>query len=109
MFLRRVFAVLSIAVFASGCFGTSIRSGAARSNVTEEELGFSLFWGLTTSSTAAVECRFGLAETESWLPWYWWLLSSITAGIVTPVKKRYTCAMGPTPPPVAAPPAPYAP
>lgn len=103
MYLRRVFAVLLIAVFASGCFGTRIRSGAARSNVTEEELGFSLFWGLTQSDTTAPECQFGMAETESWLPWYWGFLYTITIGIVTPVKKKYTCAMGPTPPPVSAP------
>ncbi|MEW6435175.1 MAG: hypothetical protein AB1730_27050 [Myxococcota bacterium] len=103
MYPRRVFTVLLVAVFASGCFGTRIRSGAARSTVTQEELGFSLFWGLTQSDTVAPECQFGMAETESWLPWYASLLYTITLGIVTPVKKKYTCAMGPTPPPVSAP------
>lgn len=103
MFFRRFVAVLLLAVFASGCFGTRISSAAPRSNITQEEVGFSLFWGLTQSNTGAVECTHGIAETESWLPWYSGFLYTLTLGIVTPVKKKYTCAMGATPPPVGYP------
>ncbi len=95
-----LFVVLGLAF--QGCFTARVASGA-QPGQTERETGFSLLWGITSTKTAAVECPHGLQAVETYFPWYWWLLSGVTAGIVTPIVKEYTCAAAPAGAPPAAP------
>jgi hypothetical protein len=97
--------VLSLSVVLSGCFHGRVVSGA-RGGPVESELGFSLLWGLTSTKTSAIECRNGLASAGSYLPWWAFLLSGITAGIVTPVMKEYSCNVDAPAPHAAVPVAP---
>jgi hypothetical protein len=82
--------LLGLSIALSGCFHGRVVSGA-RAGPMQSELGLSLFWGLTESKTTPVECKNGLAVAGSYLPWWWWLLSGITVGILTPVTKEYAC------------------
>ncbi len=88
----------------SGCYHgyvvAPVRAGPERT-----ELGISWLWGLTSTRTNAVECKYGLAMAGSYYPWWGFLLSGITAGIVNPVEKSYACAE--EPPPTPYPPYPY--
>ncbi|MDX2014210.1 MAG: hypothetical protein SFW67_28685 [Myxococcaceae bacterium] len=91
----------------TGCFHGRVVSGA-RGGPVESELGFSLLWGLTSTKTTAVECRNGLSSAGSYLPWWAFLLSGITVGIVTPVMKEYSCNIDAPAPQAAMPMAPPA-
>jgi len=88
--MKRMALVVAVALSASGCFHGHVVS-SARGGPTERDLGFSLLWGLTETRTVAVECKNGLASAGSYLPWWAFLLSGLTAGIVTPVVKEYSC------------------
>lgn len=84
-------ALALVIVLLAGCFGGAVSSAAGK-GTTESRIGVSLFWGLTTTRTQAVECQNGLAEVEVY--WPWWsamFISPLTAGIITPIKKVYTC------------------
>ncbi|MBL9037304.1 MAG: hypothetical protein JNG84_02205 [Archangium sp.] len=102
--LRTVAAVISIALTTSGCFTARV-SARGVPGIQQRETGVSLLWGLTGTHTRAMECEYGLNSVETFFPWYWWLLSGLTVGIVTPIVKEYTCnaspvhAAQPPPPP----------
>lgn len=83
-----VLAVLSTML--SGCFMSRVTSRGTP-GIHESETGFSLLWGITSTKTGATECEYGLQEVATYFPWYWWALYGITAGIVMPIVKDYTC------------------
>ena len=40
----------------------------------------------------AEECERGLAEVRTQIPWYGYLVSALTLGIVNPIDRQYFCA-----------------
>ena len=82
-------ALLSLGV--SGCYGAKVVSGARGNGTTIHDNGFSLFWGLTTTTTAA-PCKNGLSFVKTYHPWWGFFISGLTLGIITPITKVYMCA-----------------
>lgn len=89
---RRAAAPLLAALLAGGCLSTGVQSPTARQGPRGSEVGVSWFWGLTSTVHYAQECHAGLAEVETHVPWYTYVVSPLTAGIVTPMMVQYTCA-----------------
>jgi hypothetical protein len=90
--LLSVLVILAVTLSLTGCFGAAVTSPAARQGAQAKDLGASWFWGLRTTTSRASECVHGLAEVETFIPFYSWFVGAITAGIVFPIKKEYVCA-----------------
>jgi hypothetical protein len=91
--MRRTLAALVIAslVPLSACYTAGVESPIARAS-RYDDVGVSWFWGISNSVSDAQQCRKGLAEVETWFPWYTYIVAPLTIGIVTPIKKAWTCA-----------------
>lgn len=85
-------ALLVAGLLMAGCLSTGVQSPTARQGPRGSEVGVTWFWGLTSTVHYAQECHAGLAEVETHVPWYSYFVSPLTAGIVTPMMVRYTCA-----------------
>jgi hypothetical protein len=94
---QRIVALALTASMFSGCFSARV-TARGTPEFTESQTGFSLLWGITETKTQAVECEHGMQSVNTYFPWYWWLLTGVTVGIVTPIVKEYTCR-APTPAP----------
>ncbi|MGV3625926.1 MAG: hypothetical protein ACO1OB_34270 [Archangium sp.] len=106
---KNVFIVACAAFLLQGCFSSVVRANGPRGE-RYSSAGASLFWGITTPTHGAKQCPNGLREVEMWRPWYSYLVSLVTIGIVTPITSEWEC-MGSPPPivvpaPAAAPPPP---
>lgn len=75
-----------------GCFTAGVSSPVARLGDERGASGVTWFWGLTSTVKYAEECRTGLAEVKTWVPWYAYIVSPLTLGIVTPMRQEYICA-----------------
>lgn len=80
----------------SGCFRVVVDSPAARTGQHGDGSGVS-FLGLTTVTTDARECTYGIAKVETYMPFWGWLLALVTAGIVPGMTAQYHCAAPPSP------------
>jgi len=90
--MRRMLALLIACTAAlPGCFTAGVEATVARGS-RHSDVGWTWFWGVSNTITDAQQCRKGLAEVETWLPWYAYLIAPLTFGIVTPIKKQYVCA-----------------
>jgi hypothetical protein len=92
--MRRNLAALLLVSFTAslpGCYTAGVESPVQR-GARHHDVGVSWFWGLTPTVADAQECRRGLAEVRTWLPWYAYIVAPLTLGIVTPMKKKWTCA-----------------
>jgi hypothetical protein len=78
---------------ATACYTAGVVSPAARGVKRQTDHGVILLWGMWQSKTHADECREGLAEAATWTPWYGYIVGPITAGLLHPVVKGYTCAI----------------
>jgi hypothetical protein len=85
--------VLLALATSTACYTAGVVSPARRGVERQTDHGAVLFWGMWQSKTDASECREGLAEAASWTPWYGYIVSPLTLGIVHPVVKGYTCAI----------------
>jgi hypothetical protein len=92
--MRRSLAALVLVAFTAslpGCYTARVESPVQRGS-RNDDVGITWFWGLTTTTADAQECRKGLAEVTTWLPWYAYIVAPLTFGIVTPMKKKWSCA-----------------
>ncbi len=88
--------LVAVVMLNSSCFmARVVAKGPAGEH--HSNTGVSLFWGLTSTESDADECPNGLQRVATYHPWYTWLLSTITIGIVTPIVKDYTCMAGVAP------------
>lgn len=77
-----------------GCFRTVVETPAARSGAHDD--GTSVSWlALTSATTDARECTYGVAKAETYLPFWGTMVYVLTAGIVAPMTAEYHCAAGP--------------
>jgi hypothetical protein len=89
-----VSAVLALCLF-SGCYTARVVARGSAGE-THSETGFSLLWGITETKSSAIECEYGVQSVTTYFPWYHGILYGITAGIVMPVVKEYTCLATPS-------------
>lgn len=96
---RRSFAaaaVLLVALLGSSCFHTLVRSGMPGMAMQEtSRVGWNVAWGIVRADIDAPECHHGLAQVETWTPWWGFLIEAITIGILTPEEAEYSCAAPP--------------
>lgn len=86
----------------SGCYMSRV-TASGNAGTAYSDTGFSLFWGMTRTDHGATECQYGLKEVTHYWPWYTYFLQVITVGIVSPVKREYTCIASPPAATVGAP------
>jgi len=82
--------LIAVLLTSSGCFMSRV-TAPGLIGTRHEDTGFSLFWGITRTDHGAVECVAGLQEVTTYWPWYSYLLQAVTLGIVSPIKREYTC------------------
>lgn len=100
--LRIVAAVSSALVF-SGCYHTMVRSGVMGVNMRESSrTGWNIAWGIVRADIDAPECSAGLAQVETWTPWWGYFIEVLTVGILTPERADYVCALPPQMQPMPA-------
>jgi len=93
--MRRAVALVLVSallVSSLGCFTAGVSSPAARLGDERRSGGVTWFWGLTSTVKYAEECRTGLAEVQTWVPWYAYIVSPLTLGILPPMRQEYICA-----------------
>ena len=106
--VRRVVGALCLAALmlgTTGCFNAKIRTAAAPLPGGEKhsDTGVSLFWGMSNTTSDAIECPNGLSYAEAYWPWWgYFLVSPLTLGIVVPIRKVYICAAQPAAPAASA-------
>jgi hypothetical protein len=98
--MKRFSAVALICLLSSACYTARVATRGTPGQ-TFDHAGATLLWGLTTTETEALECERGLQSVETYFPWWGYLVSSITAGIVVPIRKQYTC-LAPAPAPAVS-------
>ncbi len=83
--------IISSSLLSTSCYTAGVVSPASRGGRQHQDLGASWFWGLGHAVTDADECPQGLAEVRTHFPWYGLIVSGITLGIFTPIKRHYYC------------------
>jgi hypothetical protein len=92
---RAVFPLLLLALLApTGCFTAGVSSPAARDGNHKSDTGVVWFWGISDAVKNAEECTGGLAEVKTQFPWYTYIVTPLTLGIIHPVNRQYYCAAG---------------
>jgi hypothetical protein len=90
-------------LLSSGCYSVSVRAGTLPDGRRpESRLNWHFVYGLTGSDVSAPECRYGIAKTNTHLPW--WsvaLLSPLTLGLVATSATEYECSERPDQQPAA--------
>jgi hypothetical protein len=76
----------------TGCMTAGVNSPAERAGPLRSDEGAIWFWGITDAVKYAEECKGGLAEVRTQIPWYGYFVSLITLGIVNPIARQYYCA-----------------
>lgn len=87
-----VAAVLALTM--TGCFRTVIDTPAASSGIEKTDVGVT-WLALTSTTTHASECTYGIAKAEAYMPVWGVLAYWFTAGIAAPMRTLYTCAVPP--------------
>lgn len=90
--MLRVMACGMLVVGLSGCFRTSVRTGAPRDGSPVTRTGASLFFGLTMPPVTASECHHGVSRVDVFSPWWGALVTVATVGLVMPLRTEYVCA-----------------
>jgi hypothetical protein len=91
-----VLSIVVLPLLASGCYNARVVApvqGQVGEGSRHAETGVSWLWGMTATKSEAVECPAGLASTETYQPWWGaFFVAPVTAWIVTPIRKEWTCA-----------------
>jgi hypothetical protein len=74
------------------CMTAGVNSPAERVGPVRSDDGAIWFWGITDAVKYAEECKGGLAEVRTQVPWYGYFVSLLTLGIVNPIDRQYYCA-----------------
>ncbi len=93
--MKRIIASAVLLCSLTGCFRMSVRSAATPEGAQNEDTSVSFVYGLTTASSAAVECTNGFSRVDVYWPWWGPFVYGLTAGIVAPLKTEYVCAEAP--------------
>ncbi|MDR9415123.1 MAG: hypothetical protein RI564_02480 [Gracilimonas sp.] len=87
--------VLFMGLLVSGCYHATVETGKPASDqVIEEPFALSFVYGLIPPATVDVEneCANGVAKVETQISFVNGLVSSLTAGLFTPMSIKVTCA-----------------
>ena len=89
--------VLALAFVATGCYHVTVDTGRTPNGVTIDQpfaLGF--VYGIVPPPTVETmaKCPNGVATVETQMSIVNWLVSALTAGIVTPMQVNVACAGG---------------
>jgi hypothetical protein len=89
----RLASLAAVAIFGSACFRTVINTPAAAGPAYGEDVEVS-WLALSTATTDAKQCTYGIARATAYLPFWGWLVYGVTIGIVAPMRMQYQCAAG---------------
>ena len=95
--MKRLFAVLAIALLASGCYHATITTGKAAGGQTiSVPWAHGFVYGLVPPSTVetAAQCPNGVAQVETQHSFLNMLAQWLTFGLYTPMQIDVTCAAG---------------
>lgn len=84
--------ITALLLLASGCMTAGVSSPVERDGPRRSDDGAIFFWGITDAVEYAEECEHGLAEVRTQLPWYGYIVSPLTLGIINPIERQYYCA-----------------
>lgn len=93
--MRILATLLCVSVANLGCYRAAVRAPVSEADGGREysDIGAVWLWGATRTTSKAVECRNGLARTQTKIPWWGVLfIVPLTIGIITPIRTHYTCA-----------------
>ena len=90
--MRRAAAAVCVLGLMSGCFASTVRTGLRESGGSRVNIGVSFLWGFTPTAANAADCRYGIAQTTTFLPAWGVFVAWLTAGIVIPWEMVYWCA-----------------
>ena len=96
MTMRRGFLALALlsALSSSGCYSYVVRTTAPQTTAPNTSIGVSWIWGIIGTSATAAECTEGLAYSVTYMPWWSFLISGITAGLIVPMQAEWACTGG---------------
>lgn len=99
--------LMLMTLFQVGCYHAIVRGGPRSPMFPEARTGINWAWGLSSAEFDIADCPYGLAQVETYFPWYTVFVRIVTIGIVTPHKIRYVCAQPSAGVNYYQPPAPY--
>lgn len=94
----RMVSLLAV-LLGTGCYSYGVNTGAASDGVVRRQRGPTFLWGLVGQQKNATHCNAGVAQSESYMPWWGGIVGVLTVGLVVPWRVDYECVQ----PTVAAP------
>ncbi len=92
--MRTIAATVLAAILGAGCYQVHVRTTARLGDYEEEETTMHFVNGLTPATIRASDCPNGVARVSFKLPWWNFLLSSVTFGIVSAAQTTWVCSEG---------------
>ena len=92
--MRRLAPFLIASAVLSGCYNVHVRTTARLGEYEDEETTLHFINGLTPAQIRARECPNGLARVSFKLPWWNFLLSGVTFGVVSAAQTTWVCSEG---------------
>ena len=89
--MRRLAALAALAVLHTGCYMHVVEIRPWRDEPYSSDTQVHLFWGITGVTTPARVCQRGLERATFYMPWWGFIVSPLTLGIVVPTTVDYVC------------------
>ena len=84
-------AALITALAVSGCNSYHIASAAQAQSAINSRTGATFVFGLIGTEATAIDCKAGLAFVETSEPWWGFIATGITFGLITPWHAEWAC------------------
>jgi hypothetical protein len=90
--MNKLKALALAATLASGCFAYGVHSPARPQVVSQTQLGVTFLWGLVGTDVFTSQCPTGLSYVRTYQPWWGFVVTAVTIGIVTPWQGEWSCS-----------------
>lgn len=89
--MRKIFQLL-VAAALTGCYSFHVSGAAQPQGILSSRTGATFVFGLIGTDAVASECQHGLAFVETSEPWWGFVVTGITFGLITPWHAEWACA-----------------
>ena len=89
--MRRLPALLFVLALQSACYMHTVEIRPWRDEPYASDTQVHFFWGITGVTTPARVCQRGLERATFYMPWWGFIVSPLTLGIVVPTTVDYVC------------------